>query len=244
MDMSNRTFLVTGGTRGIGQAIVASLVSANARVIATGTRGTMGRMSALEGFEKVIWLDLDMNDDDSIEAFSRALDLHGPIYGLVNNAGGNVIKQFDNVTKEEFQKIFELNLRGPFLLTQKVARIMSKEKAGRILNIASIWSVVTKSERSLYSASKAGLSGLTRALAAELGESGVLVNTLSPGFTNTDLTLRSLQPDEHRKLAKQVPLRRFANPAEIAEVARFLVSPLNTYITGQNIIVDGGFSIV
>jgi 3-oxoacyl-[acyl-carrier protein] reductase len=112
------------------------------------------------------------------------------------------------------------------------------------VNVASIWSVITKPGRALYTAAKAGLAGLTRTLAVELAPHGVLVNALSPGFTRTELTASTLAPEEIAALSAQVPARRFAEPAEIAQVALFLASPANTYLTGQNIIVDGGFTCV
>lgn len=119
---------------------------------------------------------------------------------------------------------------------------MKKQKSGRIVNIASIWSVITKPGRSLYCGAKAGLAGFSRAMATDLARHGILVNAVSPGFTMTDLTRSTLSPREIAHLAKQVPMGRMAQPSEIAELVFFLGSPKNTYITGQNILIDGGFT--
>jgi 3-oxoacyl-[acyl-carrier protein] reductase len=137
-----------------------------------------------------------------------------------------------------------INLRAPLLLSQAVAAGMRERGWGRIVNVASIWSVITKPGRAMYTAAKAGLAGLTRTLAVELAPSGVLVNTVSPGFTRTELTAATLSPQDAASLAGQVPAGRFAEPAEIAQVVLFLASPANTYLTGQNIVVDGGFTCV
>jgi len=127
------------------------------------------------------------------------------------------------------------------LITGQVSRLMKKLNYGRIINIASIWSVISKPGRSIYSATKAGLVGMTKAAAAELGDWGILVNSVSPGFTMTELTKKSLSGSEIKDLSAQIPLKRFALPEEISKLVLFLASDLNGYITGQNIVIDGGF---
>ena len=121
---------------------------------------------------------------------------------------------------------------------------MAKKKYGRIIHISSIWSVVSKSHRSLYSTMKTGLLGMTRAMAVEWANQDILINSISPGFVETELTKKSLTGQQQEELKKQIPIKRFAQPQEIAEVASFLCSNKNTYLTGQNIIIDGGFTIV
>jgi 3-oxoacyl-[acyl-carrier protein] reductase len=115
---------------------------------------------------------------------------------------------------------------------------------GRIVNIASIWSTATKGGRALYSMTKTGLVGLTRTVAVDMAPYNVLANSVSPGFTRTELTASTLSEDDAAAMAAQVPLNRFAEPAEMSKVIMFLASGLNTYLTGQNIVVDGGFTIV
>lgn len=245
--MSNedtRRVIVTGATRGIGRAIAACLLKQGARVVGTGTRSTEERMVHDEELAAVTWRDLDVTDPDSLKQFIDGLPDLGPISALVNNAGINRIKPIQGVTAEDYADVLQINLQAPFQLCQAVGTRMAEQGNGRILNIASIWSVVTKPQRSLYSTAKAGLAGLTRALAAELGPQGVLVNTLSPGFTLTDLTKQSLTDEEMSDLCSQIPLRKMADPEDIARAAAFLVGTDNRYITGQNLVVDGGFTIV
>jgi 3-oxoacyl-[acyl-carrier protein] reductase len=121
---------------------------------------------------------------------------------------------------------------------------MTKIGGGKIVNIASIWSVVTKKNRTLYSTMKAAIHGLTRSMAVEWASSNILINTISPGFINTDLTRNSLSKKEIASIENSIPLNRLANPEEVAELVYFLGSDLNTYLTGQNIIIDGGYTII
>ncbi len=160
----------------------------------------------------------------------------------VNNAGINIIKAQPDVTAEDYAAIDQVDLAGPYFISRAAAMRMSELGGGRIVNISSIWSVVSKEQRTLYTTMKTALLGLTRAMAVEWAASNVLVNSVSPGFVNTELTARSLTPDQKRDMAALVPLRRFAEPEEIARVVVFLCGTENSYMTGQNIVVDGGFT--
>lgn len=242
--MKNKTIVVTGATRGIGLAIAECLVARGALVVGTGTKETEMRMRGEAGMEGVVWKDLDVADSASLNLFLEELQLLGPIHGLINNAGINRIKPISDVSEQEYEDVLNVNLKAPYFLCKSIGKGMVEQGSGSILNIASIWSVVSKPHRTLYSTAKAGLAGLTRALAAELGPSGVLVNSLSPGFTLTDLTRQSLSDEEMKALCGQIPLRKMADPEDIAQIAAFLIGPDNRYITGQNIIADGGFTIV
>jgi len=162
----------------------------------------------------------------------------------VNNAGINIIKPLTEISREDFEKINKVNVEAPFSICRAVVPGMQSLGGGRIVNVASIWSLITKSNRSLYSTTKAALAGMTRALAVEFSSSQILINSVSPGFTMTELTKRSLSEKERTELAQAVPLGRFAMVEEIAESILFLSSERNTYITGQNLVVDGGFSII
>ena len=161
---------------------------------------------------------------------------------MVNNVGINHIIPIKDVRSNHYDDLFGVNLKAPYFFSQKVSQNMNP--GGKIVNIASIWSTITKPNRTLYTATKSGLAGMTRAMAAELGPSGILVNSVSPGFTLTELTDASLTEKEKKELCTQIPLGRMAQTEEIAHLVSFLVGPNNTYITGQNIIIDGGFSIV
>ena len=236
--------LVTGATRGIGRAIAARLLKDGYEVYGTGTKNSAERCADIADLAGVSWLDVDFADRDSVRKFLVALAEIGPLDGLVNNAGVNRIKPLDEVDEVDYDFVHDTNLRSPYLVCREVLKGMAQNGSGRIVNIASIWSVITKAQRSLYSSAKTGLVGLTRALAVEFGPKGILVNAVSPGFVMTDMTRQSLSEAEIAELEAQVPMRKMAAPEDIAEVVRFLLSPENRYLSGQNIVVDGGFTIV
>ncbi|MEW5911546.1 MAG: glucose 1-dehydrogenase [Thermodesulfobacteriota bacterium] len=242
-----QTALVTGGTRGIGAAIVEALVQAGAQVIATGrdTQGVQQKNQdpATTYKGRVSFWQADFADPASTQAF---LDRLGEVPRLdvcVNNAGINIVKPTAELSQAEFELVDQVNLRAPFRVAQAACRVMARAGYGRVVNIASIWGLITRPGRVAYTASKHGLLGITKTLALDMAPAGILVNAISPGFTLTDLTRASLGTEELKRLAGQVPLGRLAQPAEMARVVLFLASPQNTYITGQNIVVDGGFTI-
>lgn len=236
--------LVTGATRGIGRAIAARFLQDGYEVYGTGTNNSAERCADIADLAGVSWLDVDFSDRASVRAFLVALAEIGPFDGLVNNAGVNRIKPLDEVDEADYDFVHDTNLRSPYLVCREVLKGMAQNGSGRIVNIASIWSVITKAQRSLYSSAKTGLVGLTRGLAVEFGPNGILVNAVSPGFVMTDMTRQSLSEEEIAELEAQVPMRKMAAPEDIAEVVRFLLSPENRYLSGQNIVVDGGFTIV
>jgi len=245
IDLKNKTALITGGTRGIGAAIADAFVRAGANIIITGTRreGVDHRIEGLKEISKGAvegWV-VDFTDASATEALSGQIRQLPSLHILVNNAGTNLIVPIDEVKVRDLGQIMALNLHAPVLLSGAAAALMKRQRWGRILNIASIWSVITKPGRAIYTASKFGIVGLTKTTAADLGPYNILVNALSPGFTLTDLTQTTVPAAEQEKIAEQVPLRRFAEPEEMARVALFLCSDFNSYITGQNIVVDGGF---
>jgi 3-oxoacyl-[acyl-carrier protein] reductase len=163
---------------------------------------------------------------------------------LVNNAGVNVVAPFCDQTIQDFERIQQVNVHAPFLLSRAAVAGMRQRRWGRIVNICSIWGVISKEQRAPYSASKFALDGLTTSLAAEVAADGVLANCVSPGFVDTDLTRRTLDDAGIQELVARVPMRRLAAPEEIAALVAWLAGPENTYISGQNIVIDGGFSRV
>ena len=159
----------------------------------------------------------------------------------INNAGINRINPIDETLVEDWDEISAVNLDAPFLITREVSSIMKNNNYGRIINISSIFGVISKAKRVLYSMSKFGLHGLTVSSAIDLAPYNILVNAVSPGFVNTELTRRILGPEEMKRMVKEIPMGRLAETKEISNAVLFLASDINTYITGQNIIVDGGF---
>ncbi len=243
IDFSGQRALVTGGTRGIGAAIVRGLVAAGARVTATG-RDPEGvarlRAACTPGVD---YQAVDFADSVAAEAFAQTITSQ-EISVLVNNAGINRIALTGDVDMDDWDRIQRVNLRAPMLLCRALAPGMAARGYGRIVNVTSIFGHVSRAKRVSYSTSKFGLSGLTRALALDYAERNVLVNGLAPGFVDTELTRATLSEQERSELAASIPMKRFANVDDIARSVMFLASAANTYVTGQNLIVDGGFTSV
>ncbi len=247
LDFSGKVVLITGATRGIGAAVAHDLELAGAELILTGTNpqriAELNRDSAEHG-RRVRYLQADFSEEASCENFLGELDRIPRIDVCINNAGINKIDPIHDLTVADYERITGVNLRAPVLISAVVCAKMRTAGYGRIVNIASIWSTATKAGRSLYSMTKTGLVGLTRTIAVDMAPYNVLANAVSPGFTRTELTESTLSPADAEALMAQIPMRRFAEPAEMSKVIMFLASDLNTYLTGQNIVVDGGFTVV
>jgi 3-oxoacyl-[acyl-carrier protein] reductase len=234
--------LITGATRGIGASIAETFATTGADLILTGTNQKQIDQLNAESDRVGQYFCVDFDSNNSLTNFlTRVSDLDR-LDVCINNAGINPLNEIDKVLIEDFDRTTRVNFRAPYLICQEAIRKMKVSSYGRILNIGSIWASSTKIGRSTYSASKAGLVGMTRAIATDVGRFNILVNAISPGFVLTDLTRSNLSEEDRRELASQVPLGRFAEPEEIAKVAAFLCSKENTFITGQDIIVDGGFT--
>ncbi len=218
-----KTVLITGGSRGIGKAIAEVFVKHGYKV------------------EAPTHKEMDLSDGKSIEDYVK---LHKQIRFdvIVNNAGINDIHDIENITDTEIETMFAINLIAPIKLIRGFVGTMKKENYGRIVNIGSIWSVVSKSGRCVYSATKNGIHGVTNTLAVELAQYNILVNTVCPGFTLTELTSKNNTKEQIDEISKEIPMQRMAQPKEIAEVVYFLCSEHNTYLTGQKITVDGGYT--
>jgi 3-oxoacyl-[acyl-carrier protein] reductase len=227
--------LVTGGTRGIGAAIATALVEAGHDVIVTGTSPSGNRPAGCG------YLSCDFSDEEAVRALAKRVATQG-FSILVNNAGINKAGPLTTYDATDFFRVQQVNLFAPFMLCRAIVPGMRKRRFGRIVNITSVFSLVSKVGRSAYSASKFGLYGLSRALALEVAADNILVNCVAPGFVDTDMTRRILGAKGISEVCGSIPLGRLAKPAEIARHVQFLVSEENTYMTGQNIVVDGGFT--
>jgi len=229
--------LVTGGTRGIGRAVATALLEAGHTVFVTGTSPEGPAPDGCGYFQ------CDFEDSEQLQSFAEEL-VGLDLSILVNNAGINKIGPLAEYSLSDFERIQQVNVTAPFLLCRAVIPGMQSRAFGRIVNITSIFGVVSKSERSAYSTSKFGLFGMSRALALEVAAKNIMVNCVAPGFVDTDLTRRVLGEEGIAAAEGQIPVRRLARPEEIAHCVRFLVSDENSYLTGQNVVVDGGFTSV
>jgi NAD(P)-dependent dehydrogenase (short-subunit alcohol dehydrogenase family) len=229
--------LVTGATRGIGYAIAERLLQDGIEVIVTGTKKN-GEHPVGSSYHQV-----DLLDEDSTNNFLHFIEKQ-KINILVNNAGINKIGKFSSISVDDFDQILRVNLRAPFQICQAVIPFMEESKWGRIVNLTSIFSNISKEFRAPYSSSKFGLDGMTVALAAEVSEKGILANSVGPGFIDTGMTREVLGANGISKLKNQIPIKRLGQASEIASLVSWLVSDENTYMTGQNLIIDGGFSRV
>jgi NAD(P)-dependent dehydrogenase (short-subunit alcohol dehydrogenase family) len=238
MRFSNKRVFVTGASRGIGSKIASKFRGEGAFVIGTRT-SSESRCEAV--FDQ--WYDVDFSDEQQIVECAKWLSCQG-IDILINNAGVNVNASFKDIDLEVFKKIQQVNLLAPFLLSQAVIEGMSSKNWGRIVNISSIWGKISMGGRAAYSASKFALDGLTIGLAAEYSSSGIMANCIAPGFIDTSLTRRMLSADQIKNLTAQVPIGRLGEVDEIADLVLWLSSSENTFVTGQNVAIDGGFTRV
>jgi 3-oxoacyl-[acyl-carrier protein] reductase len=228
---------VTGGTRGIGAAIADRLMAEGAVVTVTGTsRGGAG--PAGTAFRAVDFTDIEATEQFVAEVGALDFDI------LVNNAGINKIGPFADIDPQDFDRIQRVNVRAPFRLCQAVIPHMRKQSWGRIVTVSSIFGVISREYRAPYSASKFAVDGMTVALAAEVAQNGILANCVAPGFIDTDLTRDVLGEQGMAELASRVPARRLGLAEEVAALVVWLCSPENSYVSGQNLIIDGGFARV
>ena len=219
--MTTPVALVTGGSRGIGAAIAEHLTDANWQVLAP-TRS-----------------ELDLSNSDSIDEFLADAP---KVFGLVLNAGINEPAEIADIDDATWQRTLDTNTASAFRLVRALAPQMAETGGGRIVAVSSAYAARARMGRAAYGASKAALEALVRSTAVEFASSGVLANAIAPGFVDTELTRANNDATAISALLERVPVGRLAKPAEVASAVSFLLSPSNTYITGQTIAVDGGWS--
>jgi 3-oxoacyl-[acyl-carrier protein] reductase len=240
MIMDSRVALVTGGASGIGAAIAKKFSSEGADVCLCDIDSDTGRKTCQDIGERAHFYDMDIGDEDVVHAtIEKIVQDYSKIDILVNNAGITSDKLLLRMTKEDWERVITTNLTGTFLVTRGVIKHMVKQRYGRIVNIASVIGLIGNAGQANYAASKAGIIGFTKSCAKELAARNITVNAIAPGFIETRMT--AVLPDEVKEnYLKLIPMKRFGNPDDVADLALFLSTHQSSYITGQIICLDGG----
>ncbi|MDA9210935.1 3-oxoacyl-ACP reductase FabG [Methylophilaceae bacterium] len=246
--MDKKIALVTGASRGIGEAIALELSRNNIFVVGTATSdiGVKKIQEMLQVDTKGVGagLILNANNNESIETLIKNIEeTYGDIDILVNNAGITKDTLLMKMKEEDWNEVIDTNLKSVFKLSQSVIRKMLKKKYGRIINISSVVGHSGNAGQTNYTASKAGISGFTKSLAQEVGSRGITVNCVAPGFIDTDMT-NSLSEDHKTQLLSKIPLGRLGKPHDIAQAVAFLVSDKAGYITGETLHINGGMLMI
>jgi 3-oxoacyl-[acyl-carrier protein] reductase len=240
--MQGHIALVTGASRGIGAAIAQELAARGLKVIGTATTdaGAQQISAALAAYSGCRGATLDVNDAAGAEALvDGVVQEHGGLQVLVNNAGITRDMLAMRLKDEDWDAVLDTNLKAVFRMSRAVMRTMMKQRYGRIINITSVVGASGNPGQANYAAAKAGVAGMTRALARELGSRNITVNCIAPGFIETDMTA-SLPEEQQKALLGQIPLGHLGKPADIAHAVAYLASPQAGYVTGQEIHINGG----
>ena len=220
--MQTKTALITGTSRGIGSSIKEILQNDEIKILSPSRN------------------ELDLSSSESINKFLS--EISEDIDIIVNNAGILKVGKAEEFSIKDFQDILQVNVLAPFQIISGIVGGMKRKKFGRIVNISSIWGEKSKSGRSIYSTSKAALNALTRSFAVEFAEHNILVNSIAPGYIETDMMKQYNSEKELDIIKKSIPMKRFGKKTEISELVKFLCSEKNSYITGQILTIDGGFA--
>ncbi len=239
MSLEGRTALITGASRGIGAACARELRARGCKVVITyhhddGNAAALAQELGLEAYR------MDLRDRPATRDVAARIEAEqGPVHILVHNAGIIRDALLPLLSEEAWDEIYEVNLRGAFLLTRLLVKGMLKERWGRVISIASLSGVAGQPGQTHYSAAKGGLIAFTKALSKEVATYGVTANAIAPGFIETDM-LSGLSAAKREQYRLEIPLRRFGEPEEVAAAVGFLASPQAAYITGQTLRIDGG----
>ncbi|WP_296111310.1 3-oxoacyl-[acyl-carrier-protein] reductase [uncultured Limosilactobacillus sp.] len=243
MELKDKVVLITGSSRGIGAATALAFAKAGSKVILNARHELPSELTdeltALH--TEYTFLQADVADPDTIKDFAQtAWDAYGHVDVLVNNAGITRDKLMIGMKLDDFDQVINVNLRGPFMLTQAILKKMNKQRSGSIVNLASVVGLHGNAGQANYAASKGGIIGLTKTVAQEGAMRGIRCNAIAPGMIESDMTA-VLSDKVKEQLLSQIPLKRLGNPEEVAQAALFLAQ--NDYVTGQVIVVDGGMTI-
>jgi 3-oxoacyl-[acyl-carrier protein] reductase len=251
VDLAGKFALVTGAARGIGRSIADTLAANGATVAYADIDFATAKQSAADAAGSLA-VEIDISNEQSVEsALAKVLKQFGRIDILVNNAGVNTAKHRVNIDEfplEEWERIVKIDLTGTFLVSRATVRAMMKQKQGRIINIASVLGVIPARLQCAFTSAKAGVIHLTRTMAIELGEHGILVNCVAPGSTLTEGTKQlfysenAAEKDRAKRVLSHIPLGRAGTVEEMAHAVLFFAAPESGYITGQTLSVDGGWS--
>ena len=242
IEFEGQVALVTGASRGIGAAIALALAQRGLKVIGTATTddGAAKISAALAAFAGCSGKNLNVNDGAAAESLiDRIVKEHGGLQVLVNNAGITRDNLAMRMKDDDWDAVLDTNLKAVFRMSRAVMRTMMKQRYGRIINITSVVGASGNAGQANYAAAKAGVAGMTRALARELGSRNITVNCVAPGFIETDMTA-ALIPEQQKALMAQIPLGHLGKPSDVAHAVAYLASPEANYVTGQELHVNGG----
>ncbi|CAN5636210.1 SDR family oxidoreductase [soil metagenome] len=239
--LRGRICIVTGGSQGIGEACVRRFAQEGARVVIADVADERGQ--ALADELGALYVHCDVGDKAQVDALvGRAVAAHGRIDVLVNNAGIFKAAEFLDVTQADFDAVLRVNIKGPFLMGQAVARVMAAQGGGNIVNMSSVNGMLAIPSIASYNVSKGGINQLTRVMALALADKGIRVNAVAPGTIATELAARAVLTSDEAKarIMSRTPMKRLGEPSEIADVVAWLVSDAASYVTGEIVVVDGG----
>lgn len=247
MTLENKTAIVTGGSRGIGRAICVALAKEGANVVTCYSHGAEGAIETVKLCQefgvKAKAVKADVSSNEEVAAMINGVkEEFGSIDILVNNAGITRDNLILKMNEDDFDAVIDTNLKGAFLCMQNVSKIMLRQKSGRIINISSVVGVRGNAGQTNYSASKAGLIGMTKTVAKELGSRGITVNAVAPGFIETEMTAK-LPEAVVKESLNSIPMKCMGKVEDVANLVTFLASDNARYITGETICVDGGMAI-